>query len=88
MDPKSRFQESAQEIVGVTPNYKVLSEVGPDHDKIFTIAVYLGSVEVAQGKGGSKQEAQVAAAEAGLKVKKWKGPKIKILERDVDAPIR
>ncbi len=81
MDPKSRFQESAQEVVGVTPTYKVLSEDGPDHDKQFVIGVYLGKEEVAQGKGGSKQEAQVSAAEAALKVKGWKGPKIEILER-------
>ncbi|PIZ94710.1 MAG: ribonuclease III [Candidatus Magasanikbacteria bacterium CG_4_10_14_0_2_um_filter_37_12] len=82
MDPKSRFQESAQEVVGVTPTYKVISEDGPDHDKQFIIGVYLGKEEVAQGTGGSKQEAQVSAAEAALKIKKWKGPKIEILERE------
>ncbi len=87
MDPKSIFQESSQEIVGVTPIYKVLSEEGPDHEKMFTIAVYLGKDEIAQGTGTSKQEAQVSAAEAALKVKAWKGPKIKILERNADDPI-
>ncbi|NCO04903.1 MAG: ribonuclease III [Candidatus Magasanikbacteria bacterium] len=87
MDPKSRFQESAQEIVGVTPTYKVLHEDGPDHDKQFTIAVYLGKEQVARGDGGSKQEAQVAAAEEALKVKGWKGPKIEILTREPNDPI-
>jgi len=87
MDPKSRFQEAAQEIVGLTPTYRVLQEDGPDHAKEFTVGIYLEKEKVAVGTGGSKQEAQVAAAEKGLKVKKWKGPKIQILERSQDDPI-
>lgn len=87
MDPKSRFQESAQEIIGLTPNYKVLDESGPDHDKVFTVGVFLGKEQVATGTGGSKQEAQIDAAENGLNVKKWKGPKIEILHRESDGPL-
>lgn len=71
MDPKSRFQEVAQEKVGITPQYRVLSEAGPDHNKWFVIGVYLGEELVAQGEGASKQEAQMSAAENGLKVKNW-----------------
>lgn len=71
IDPKSKFQEVAQEVVGVTPNYKVLKEWGPDHDKHFLVGVYLSSEEVATGEGASKQEAQVAAAFNGLKSKGW-----------------
>ncbi len=71
LDPKSRFQESAQDKVGVTPQYKVISESGPDHNKWFVMGVYLGEELIAQGEGSSKQEAQMAAAEAGLKEKKW-----------------
>lgn len=71
IDPKSRFQEAAQERVGVTPNYKVLSEEGPDHDKKFEIGVYVGKELVATGIGTSKHEAQVAAASAALLVKGW-----------------
>lgn len=71
IDPKSRFQEAAQERVGVTPSYKVLSEEGPDHEKQFEIGVYLGKELVATGTGTSKQEAQVSAAEAGIKEKNW-----------------
>ncbi|MDD4286719.1 MAG: ribonuclease III [Candidatus Peribacteraceae bacterium] len=71
-DFKSVFQEKAQELKGVTPHYEVVAESGPDHDKKFTSAVFLGSEEVASGSGASKQEAEQAAAEAGLKVKKWK----------------
>jgi len=71
LDPKSKFQEKAQEIYGVTPHYKVLSESGPDHAKEFVVGLYLKNELVSQGKGTSKQEAQVAAADEGLKNKDW-----------------
>lgn len=71
IDPKSRFQETAQELLGVTPNYKVLKESGPDHNKEFTVGVFLEKDLVAVGIGLSKQEAQIAAAQAGLEAKKW-----------------
>lgn len=70
-DPKSRFQEIAQERVGITPSYKVLEESGPDHAKQFVIGVFLKKELVGKGEGSSKQEAQVHAAEEGLKNKNW-----------------
>lgn len=70
-DYKSRFQEEAQERAGVTPNYEVLKEWGPDHAKNFRIGVYLGSELVAEGEGPSKQEAQQEAAKVGLEKKGW-----------------
>ncbi len=70
-DAKSRFQEVAQEKVGVTPGYRVLREWGPDHDRHFIAGVYLGDELVAEGEGVSKQEAQRAAAKAGLEKKGW-----------------
>ena len=71
LDAKSRFQEQAQEKLGVTPAYKTLREEGPDHDKMFTLGVFLGDVQVAIGEGPSKQEAEQKAAENGLKEKSW-----------------
>ena len=71
MDPKSRFQEESQDKVGVTPSYKVLEEVGPDHDKKFIVGLYLNDEMIAEGKGRSKQEAQRKAAEKGLEMKGW-----------------
>ncbi len=71
-DEKSVFQEHAQERYGITPHYDVLSESGPDHDKVFVSAVFIGDEKIAQGEGNSKQRAEQAAAKAGLKVKKWK----------------
>ena len=70
-DPKSLFQEKSQEIVGLTPAYNVLKEEGPDHDKKFTVGLYLGDELVAEGDGHSKQEAEQKAAEAGLEAKNW-----------------
>lgn len=67
IDAKSQFQELAQEQQGVTPIYKVLEEAGPDHDKIFTMGVYLGNEHYGTGDGASKQAAQQSAALAGLK---------------------
>lgn len=73
IDAKSHFQELAQEKVGTTPSYKVLSEVGPDHDKTFVVGVYLSTKKYGEGEGSSKQAAQQAAALNGLeKLKKIK----------------
>ncbi len=68
MDPKSVLQELVQSKEGFTPIYKVISEEGPDHDKIFTIGVLVNGEIKGQGIGPSKQAGQVAAAEAALKV--------------------
>src|SRR3989338_9014310 len=70
-DAKSRFQEIAQEKQGTTPSYETLSEVGPDHNKRFTVGVFIGSEEIARGEGQSKQEAEQSAAEAGLTKMQW-----------------
>lgn len=70
-DPKSRFQESSQDQLGITPTYQVLSEHGPDHAKHFTVGLYLGDELIAQGEGSSKREAQEQAAEHGLTAKNW-----------------
>jgi ribonuclease-3 len=71
LDPKTRFQETSQEITGITPTYKVLKEEGPDHDKTFTVGLFLADDLIATGSGTSKQEAQVDAAALSLKVKQW-----------------
>lgn len=71
LDPKSRFQEKAQEEKGVTPHYQILDEIGPDHAKLFTVGLYLDEELITTGKGSSKQEAQVEAAAAGLKKMNW-----------------
>ncbi len=66
-DSKSTLQEVVQEKLKVTPVYKVLSESGPDHNKEFVIGVFFGDKIEAEGKGPSKQEAEMKAAEEALK---------------------
>lgn len=67
LDPKSRLQELAQSATGHTPAYKVIDESGPDHDKTFTVGVYVDTKLYGKGSGPSKQSAQQAAAEKALK---------------------
>lgn len=71
VDAKSKFQEKAQDVVGITPSYKTTKETGPDHDKKFTVAVFLGNEVVAEGEGDSKQDAEQSAARIALKEKGW-----------------
>jgi ribonuclease-3 len=71
VDPKSHFQEKAQEKDGITPSYEILEEEGPDHCKSFVVGVYLNDEMIAKGKGPSKQAAQVDAAGKALKKKGW-----------------
>lgn len=70
-DAKSHVQEEAQERLGVTPSYEVIGQLGPDHDKFFTVGIYFADKKIAEGKGRSKQEAQQAAAQAALELKGW-----------------
>ncbi len=66
MDPKSHLQELAQSIENATPVYKVISEEGPDHDKIFNVGVFVAGTKRGQGTGPSKQAGQQQAAEKAL----------------------
>ena len=66
-DPKSYFQELAQKHDNETPVYRTVHEEGPDHDKTFTVSVYVGKIIKGTGTGHSKQEAQTSAAREGIK---------------------
>lgn len=70
-DPKSFFQEEAQDRRSVTPSYRLIADWGPDHDKHFRIGVYLGSELIAEGEGKSKQEAEQDAAKNALEKMTW-----------------
>lgn len=71
IDAKSKFQELAQEKAGITPEYQLLHDEGPDHDKIFTMGAYLAERIVGKGSGCSKQAAEQKAAEDALVRLKW-----------------
>ncbi len=66
-DAKSELQEFVQERMKMTPTYKVLDESGPPHKRVFTMGVYFGEKLIAEGKGTSKQEAELEAAKNALK---------------------
>jgi len=70
-DSKSYLQEMAQEKLQLTPTYRILSEEGPDHEKIFEAGVYFGEMLQGQGKGGSKRAAELKAAEVSLRQLGW-----------------
>lgn len=66
VDPKSGFQEWSQEMLEITPEYRVLDESGPDHDKRYLVGAFVGDKLMGEGEGSSKQKAEVAAAENAL----------------------
>lgn len=65
-DAKSLLQEVVQAKGLPTPVYEVVKEVGPDHDKEFTVKVMIGELEKGKGSGKSKQLAQQEAAKEAL----------------------
>lgn len=65
-DAKSKFQELAQEKLGMTPSYKVVDSWGLDHEKTFRVSVYVGEDEYGLGEGRSKQKAEQKAAETAI----------------------
>ncbi len=65
-DPKSHLQEVSQRIDNQTPQYRVLSEDGPDHDKIFAVGAFVNDRLMGRGQGSSKQMAQQEAAKQAL----------------------
>ncbi len=71
IDGKSLFQEMAQGKVNTTPHYILLSETGPDHNKVFTMGAYIGEDLIAKGHGASKQKAEENAATEAIKSKGW-----------------
>lgn len=71
IDSKSLFQEKAQEYEGITPSYRTIKESGPDHEKKFTVGVFIGKEQIATGDGISKQIAEQNAAKEALQKRGW-----------------
>ena len=67
-DSKSKLQELLQSKYQSLPEYKVISESGPDHEKIFNIAVYHKKKQLGKGSGRCKKDAEQDAAKTALKV--------------------
>ncbi len=70
-DAKSKLQELAQDQLSITPKYELVDQSGPDHDKRFVVAAFIGKEKLASGEGRSKQEAEQDAAQKALTAKGW-----------------
>lgn len=66
LDSKSKFQEAVQAQGNPTPQYRIARTEGPDHERIFTAEVLVKGKVMGEGAGGSKQEAEQAAARQAL----------------------
>ena len=73
-DAKSRLQERAQEQLGITPTYQVIAAEGPSNAPRFIIEARLGELVIGRGEGGSKRQAEQAAARAALEDEGWAAP--------------
>lgn len=71
-NPKGELQESLQAITPTSPSYRIVSQEGPDHDKIFVAEVIWENMELGRGEGSSKKEAEINAAINALEEGKWK----------------
>jgi ribonuclease-3 len=67
LDPKSHLQERSQADLSLTPVYKVISEEGPDHNKVFKVGCFIGNKKAGEGFGPSKQSSESEAATDALK---------------------
>ncbi len=65
-DYKTRLQEHCQGRYGSAPNYRLVGEWGPDHDKTFEVEIRLGNRVLGKGRGRSKKEAEQRAAQDAL----------------------
>ena len=63
---KSLLQDHAQKVHSMVPNYRVVSETGPDHKKLFEVMVQVGRETFGPGHGASKKEAEQEVARAAL----------------------
>jgi len=72
-DYKSQLQEMVQIGHGAMPNYSIIREEGPDHDKTFWIALKVLDAET-QGTGKNKKAAEQDAARKVLEILKKESP--------------
>lgn len=70
-NPKGQLQEMLQAISPVSPVYPILSADGPEHLKDFVAQVTWNGIELGEGKGRSKKDAETAAARDALTKRKW-----------------
>src|SRR5438270_1026645 len=75
INPKGNLQELLQSISPRSPVYEVLSQSGPEHDKRFVVQAVWEGIVLGKGSGKSKKQAETAAAEEAMQLKRWKKAK-------------
>lgn len=71
INPKGQLQELLQAISPRSPVYEVLSQSGPEHEKTFVVRAHWEGIELGEGTGRSKKQAETAAAVEAMKEKRW-----------------
>lgn len=72
INPKGDLQELLQAMSPTSPIYETISESGPEHDKTFVVRAVWEGKELGQGTGRSKKQAETAAAEEALILRRWR----------------
>ncbi|MEM1442950.1 MAG: ribonuclease III [Verrucomicrobiota bacterium] len=72
-NPKGRLQEELQALTANSPSYRIVSQDGPDHEKVFVSEVTWEGLKLGRGRGSSKKEAEVSAAIDALQHQNWAG---------------
>ncbi len=75
INPKGHLQELLQSISPRSPVYQVLSQTGPEHDKRFVVQTVWEGIVLGKGSGKSKKQAETAAAEEAMELKRWRKAK-------------
>lgn len=81
VNPKGKLQELLQALSPMSPAYNILSESGPEHQKLFVAAVVWNGIKLGTGEGQSKKEAEKLAAEDALARKFWLSAEEKPVKR-------
>lgn len=76
INPKGQLQELLQAISPRSPVYEVMSQTGPEHAKIFVVRAVWEGIELGQGTGKSKKQAETAAAIEAMNEKRWEKAEI------------
>src|ERR1700721_3107311 len=77
VNPKGQLQEILQAISPKSPNYEIVSQTGPEHQKLFVAKVIWEGTELGPGEGSTKNHAETAAALSALKANKWESASAK-----------
>jgi ribonuclease III len=75
INPKGELQELLQSISPSSPGYEVISQSGPEHEKTFVVEAMWEGIVLGKGSGRNKKQAETAAAEQALQLKRWEKPK-------------